>query len=165
MKVFKEEEEYDRLKKPLDEALEQAAFEAHDIHEIVLMGGSSRLPYVRNWLAEYFGKDVSELENRVSEDEGVAIGATMMAAVLTGQKPNLIVSDVLPRSLGIQLMLNRFEVVIDSNTTIPFETSKVFMTNRDDQEMLQFVVRQGVSKRASENDFVGKFTLSEIPKG
>lgn len=62
-------------------------------------------------------------------------------------------------------MLNRFEVVIDSNTTIPFETSKVFMTNRDDQEMLQFVVRQGDSKKASENDFVGKFTLSEIPKG
>ena len=103
MKVFKGEdgEEYDRLKKPLDLALETALFEKLEIHEIVLMGGSSRLPYVRNWLASYFEKDVSELRNRVSEDEGVAIGATMMAAVLTGQKPNLIVSDVVPRSLGI----------------------------------------------------------------
>ena len=165
MKVFREEEEYDRLKKPLDAALEKAAFEKHEIHEIVLMGGSSRLPYVRNWLAEYFEKDVSELENRVSEDEGVAIGATMMAAVLTGQKPNLIVSDVVPLSLGIEKLLNRMEVMINSNATIPFEATKVFKTNRDDQEMLEFVVRQGNSKRARENDLVGKFTLNEIPKG
>ena len=75
--------------------------EKDEIDEIVLMGGSSRLPYVRKWLAEYFDKDVSELKNSVSEDEGVAIGATMMAAVLTGQKPNLIVNDVVPISLGI----------------------------------------------------------------
>ena len=104
MKVFMDEEsgeEHGRLKMPLDAALESAKLEKEEIHEIVLMGGSSRLPYVRNWLAAYFEKEVSELENRVSEDEGVAIGATMMAAVLTGQKPNLIVSDVVPRSLGI----------------------------------------------------------------
>ena len=77
------------------------------------MGGSSRLPYVRNWLAGYFNIEVDQLKNTVSEDEGVAIGATIMAAILTGQKKDkVILNDVIPSTIGIQTLFNKMEPLI-----------------------------------------------------
>ena len=100
--------------------LSQAQMEASEIDEVVLMGGSSRIPKLRQWLSEFFGKPVSELRNSISEDEGVAIGATIMAAILTGQKQTeLIVNDVLPISLGIRTALNRCKLLINKGSNIP----------------------------------------------
>ena len=98
------------------------------------MGGSSRIPYFKNLLANFFEIEVEKLKNSISEDEGVAMGATYMAAILTGQlteKEKVIVNDVVPLRIGIKTILNKVVTLVESNSKIPCEGTHVFTTTRD----------------------------------
>jgi len=109
-----------RLASPVESTLEEAGLDKSDINEVILMGGSSRMPYIKNWLANYFEIPVESLRNSVSEDEGVAIGATTMAAILTGQKEQtLTLNDICPISVGVLIPGNRMEPVIERRNTLP----------------------------------------------
>ena len=104
--------------------LKAAEIEKGEVSEVILMGGSSRIPYLKNLLADFFEISTEKLKNSISEDEGVAMGATYMAAILTGQlaekeKAKVIVNDVVPLRIGIQTIINKFVKLVESNSTIP----------------------------------------------
>ena len=119
--------------KPIEAVLEAASMDKEEVHEVILMGGSSRIPYLQNLLTEYFDK---ELRNSISVDEGVAMGATYMAAILTNQvaekeRAKIIVNDVISRSIGIQKLFNKVAILINQQCTIPCEKLEVFKTSKD----------------------------------
>ncbi len=145
---------------PCQQALSDAGLSPSEVHEVVLVGGSTRMPKVQEKVGALFGKD----PNRgVNPDEVVALGAAIQGAVLAGDVKDVLLLDVTPLSLGIETMGGVFTKLIDKNTTIPTKKSQVFSTAADNQPSVEVHVLQGEREIASGNRTLGKFHLDGIP--
>jgi molecular chaperone DnaK len=150
----------DRTKEPMRKALKDAGVEAKDIADVVLVGGQTRMPRVREVVKEFFGK---EPHTGVNPDEVVAMGAAIQAGVLQGDVKDVLLLDVTPLSLGIETLGGVFTRMIDRNTTIPTKKSQVFSTAEDNQNAVTIRVFQGEREMASDNKLLGQFDLVGIP--
>jgi molecular chaperone DnaK len=145
---------------PCKKALKDAGLKASDIDEVILVGGSTRIPKVQEEVEKLFGKKPSK---NVNPDEVVAIGAAIQGGVLTGEVNDVLLLDVTPLSLGIETMGGVFTKLIESNSTIPVKKSQVFSTAVDNQPAVEIHVLQGERPMASDNRTLGKFQLTNIP--
>jgi molecular chaperone DnaK len=149
-----------RLVHPLEQALKDAGVESNKIDEVVLVGGSTRIPKVQEIVKSYFGKEPNK---SVNPDEVVAIGAAVQAGVLSGEKTDILLLDVTPLSLGIETLGGVSTRLIERNTTIPTRKSEIFSTASDNQTSVEVHVLQGERPMASDNRTLGKFHLVGIP--
>ena len=149
-----------RLMPPVEQAIKDAGLEAKNIDEIVLVGGSTRIPKVQEMVKAYFGKEPNKT---VNPDEVVALGAAVQAAVLGGDKTDILLLDVTPLSLGIETLGGVMTQMITRNTTIPTRKSEIFSTASDNQTSVEVHVMQGERPLASDNKTLGKFHLVGIP--
>jgi molecular chaperone DnaK len=145
---------------PCESALKKAGLQVKDIDEIILVGGSTRIPAIQEAVKKYFGKEPSK---GVNPDEVVAIGAAIQGGVLTGDVKDVVLLDVTPLSLGIETMGGVFTKLIEANTTIPTKKSEVFSTASDNQPSVEIHVLQGERSMARDNRTIGKFHLDGIP--
>jgi len=150
----------DRTLEPCRKALKDAGVEAKDIADVVLVGGMTRMPRVREVVKEFFGKDP---HTGVNPDEVVAMGAAIQAGVLQGDVKDVLLLDVTPLSLGIETLGGVFTRMIDRNTTIPTKRSQVFSTADDNQSAVTIRVFQGEREMAADNKLLGQFDLVGIP--
>ncbi len=150
----------ERAKTPCFNALEDAGFSASQIDEVILVGGSTRVPKVQEVVKEIFGK---EPHKGVNPDEVVAIGAAIQGGVLAGDVKDVLLLDVTPLSLGIETLGNVMTKLIESNTTIPTKKSEVFSTAADNQPSVEIHVLQGERPMAADNRTLGRFHLDGIP--
>jgi len=149
-----------RTLKPCEDALKDAGLNKGDIDEIIMVGGSTRIPRIQQVVEEFFGKK----PNRgVNPDEVVAIGAAIQGGVLTGEVKDVLLLDVTPLSMGIETMGGVYDVVIESNSTIPTKKSKVYSTAADNQPSVEIHILQGERPMAKDNRTVGRFILDGIP--
>jgi len=145
---------------PCENALKAAGMSKSDIDEVILVGGSTRIPAIQEVVEKFFGKAPSK---GVNPDEVVAIGAAIQGAILTGEVKDVLLLDVTPLSLGIETMGGVMTKLIDANTTIPTKKSEVFSTAADNQPSVQINVLQGERPMASQNKQIGMFNLDGIP--
>jgi len=145
---------------PCKKALKNADLSIADIDEIVLVGGSTRIPAVQEAVEKFFGKAPSK---GVNPDEVVALGAAIQGGVLSGDVKDVLLLDVTPLSLGIETMGNVFTKLIDANTTIPTKKSQVFSTAVDNQPSVEIHVLQGERAMAADNNTIGRFHLDGLP--
>jgi len=145
---------------PCKQALKDAGYTAADIDEVILVGGSTRIPRIQEEVEKFFGKAPSK---GVNPDEVVAIGAAIQGGVLTGEVKDVLLLDVTPLSLGIETLGGVFTTLIESNTTIPSKKSQVFSTAGDNQPSVEIHVLQGERAMAKDNRTIGKFHLDSIP--
>jgi molecular chaperone DnaK len=145
---------------PCRKALKDAGLAAGDIHEVILVGGMTRMPKVQEVVKQFFGK---EPHKGVNPDEVVAVGAAIQAAVLQGDVKDVLLLDVTPLSLGIETLGGVFTRLIDRNTTIPTKKSQVFSTAEDGQTAVTIRVFQGEREMAADNKLLGQFDLVGIP--
>ena len=141
-------------------ALKDAKLSKNDIDQVVLVGGSSRIPYIQNLIKNELGKEPNK---SVNPDEVVAMGAAIQGGVLTGEVDDLVLLDVTPLSLGIETLGNVMTVLIPRNTTIPASKSQVFSTAVDNQPAVDIHVLQGERPMAADNKTLGRFQLTDIP--
>src|SRR5947199_582946 len=149
-----------RLTPPLEQALKDAAIDAKKIDEVVLVGGSTRIPKVQEIVKSFFGKEPNK---SVNPDEVVAVGAAVQAGVLSGEKTDILLLDVTPLSLGIETLGGVSTKLIERNTTIPTRKSETFSTASDNQTSVEVHVIQGERPMATDNRTLGKFHLVGIP--
>ena len=145
---------------PTAEALKDAGVSKSDIDEVILVGGSTRIPAVQQAVEEFFGKKPNR---EVNPDEVVAVGAAIQGGVLSGDVNDVLLLDVTPLSLGIETMGGVYDVVIESNSTIPTKKTKTYSTASDNQPSVEIHILQGERPMASQNRSVGKFVLEGIP--
>ena len=151
---------FDRCLKPCEQALKDAGMNASQIDEVILVGGSTRIPKVQEIVEKFFGKKPNK---SVNPDEVVAIGAAIQGAVLTGEVKDVLLLDVTPLTLGIETYGGVLTPMIPSNTTIPTKKSEVFSTASDNQPGVQIHVLQGERPMANQNKSLGVFNLDGIP--
>src|SRR5210317_556452 len=149
-----------RIIHPCETALKAAKLSKNDIDEIILVGGSARIPAVQAAVEKFFGKAPSK---GVNPDEVVSLGAGIQGGVLTGDVKDVLLLDVTPLSLGIETMGNVFTKLIEANTTIPTKKSQVFSTAADNQPSVEIHVLQGERAMAADNKTIGRFHLDGIP--
>ena len=151
---------FERCKAPVIKALEDAKLKPAEIDEVVMVGGSTRMPLVQQIVKEIFGKDPHK---GVNADEVVAIGAAIQGAVLTGEVKHLLLLDVTPLSLGLETKGGVFTKLVERNTTIPTEKKETFTTAEDNQSAVTIKVYQGERPMAADNRLLGEFNLEGIP--
>lgn len=150
----------ERTIEPCRKALKDANLQASDINEVILVGGSTRVPLVQRKVTEFFGRDAHK---KVNADEVVALGAAIQGGVLSGDVTDILLLDVTPLSLGIETLGGVATVLIPRNTTIPTRKSEVFSTAADNQPSVTVHVVQGERRMASDNKSLGQFNLDGIP--
>lgn len=151
---------FNRCLKPCEEALKDAGYNISQIDEVILVGGSTRIPKVQEIVEKFFGKKPNK---GVNPDEVVALGAAIQGAVLTGEVKDVLLLDVTPLSLGIETMGGVMTTMIPSNTTIPTKKTEVYSTASDNQPGVQIHVLQGERPMANQNKSLGMFNLDGIP--
>ena len=149
-----------RTIEPCRLALKDAGMTASDIDEVILVGGSTRIPRIQQVVEEFFGKKPNK---GVNPDEVVAVGAAIQGGVLTGETKDVLLLDVTPLSMGIETMGGVYDVVIEANTTIPTKKSKIYSTAADNQPSVEIHILQGERPMARDNRTVGRFILDGIP--
>lgn len=149
-----------RTVEPCKKALSDASMSSSDIDEVILVGGSTRIPAIQEVVEKFFGKKPSK---GVNPDEVVAIGAAIQGGVLTGEVKDVLLLDVTPLSLGIETMGSVFTKLIEANTTIPTKKSETFTTAADNQPSVEIHVLQGERPMARDNKTIGRFHLDGIP--
>ena len=149
-----------RSMEPVKKALKDASLSKADINEVILVGGSTRIPVIQNEVEKFFGKKPSK---GVNPDEVVAVGAAIQGGVLTGDVKDVLLLDVTPLSLGIETMGGVMTKLIESNTTIPSKKSQVFSTAADNQPSVEIHVLQGERSMAKDNKTIGRFHLDGLP--
>jgi len=152
--------ELQRIIPPMEKALKDAGLSKEQIDEVVMVGGSTRIPKVQEIVREFFGKDP---HRGVNPDEVVAVGAAIQGGVLAGDVKDVLLLDVTPLSLGIETLGGVMTTLIDRNTTIPTKKAEVFSTAEDNQTTVEIHVLQGERKMALDNKTIGKFQLTGIP--
>jgi molecular chaperone DnaK len=145
---------------PMQQALKDAGLDPKDVDEVILVGGSTRIPKIQQIVKDFFGK---EPNRSVNPDEVVGIGAAIQGAVLTGEQKDVLLLDVTPLSLGIETLGGVTTVLIPRNTTIPTRKAETFSTADDNQTTVEIHVLQGERELARDNRTIGKFTLTGIP--
>lgn len=145
---------------PCRQALADAKLKVEDIDDVILVGGSTRIPLIQKKVKDFFGKEPNK---SVNPDEAVALGAAVQAGILTGDVKNLLLLDVTPLTLGIETLGGVMTPLIERNTTIPTKKSQVFSTAADGQTSVEVVVLQGERKFAKDNRLLGRFHLDGIP--
>ncbi|MFP4144147.1 MAG: molecular chaperone DnaK [Phycisphaeraceae bacterium] len=156
---------FDRVRGPVEQALSDAGLKSGDVDEVVLVGGSTRMPKVQQICKEMFGKDPNK---SINPDEVVALGAAIQGGVLEGEVKDVLLLDVTPLSLGIETLGGVMTTLIERNTTIPTEKSEVFSTASDNQTSVEIHVLQGEREFAKDNRTLGRFQLTGIapaPRG
>ncbi|MCC6721847.1 MAG: molecular chaperone DnaK [Bacteroidia bacterium] len=149
-----------RSLEPCKQAVKDSGYSTSEIDEVILVGGSTRIPIIQKIVKDFFGKEPSK---GVNPDEVVAVGAAIQGAVLTGEVKDVLLLDVTPLSLGIETMGGVMTRLIDSNTTIPTKKSEVFSTASDSQPSVEIHVLQGERSMARDNKTIGRFHLDGIP--
>ncbi|MCO6461602.1 MAG: molecular chaperone DnaK [Saprospiraceae bacterium] len=145
---------------PCRQALKDAGLTTNDIDEVILVGGSTRIPKIQEAVEQFFGKKPSK---GVNPDEVVAIGAAIQGGVLSGDVKDILLLDVTPLSMGIETMGGVYDIVIEANSTIPTKKSKIYSTAADNQPSVEIHVLQGERPMAKDNRTIGRFTLGDIP--
>ncbi len=149
-----------RTLEPCKKAIKDSGLSLNEINEVILVGGSTRIPKIQEVVEQFFGKKPSK---GVNPDEVVAVGAAIQGGVLSGDVEGVVLLDVTPLSLGIETMGNVMTKLIESNTTIPTRKSQVFSTAADSQPSVEIHVLQGERAMANDNKTIGRFHLSDIP--
>ncbi len=150
----------ERARKPCEQALADAGLKPSDIHEVVLVGGMTRMPAIQNFVKEFFGR---EPHKGVNPDEVVAIGAAIQGGVLAGEVKDVVLLDVTPLSLGVETLGGVMTTLIPRNTTIPTKKKEIFTTAADNQTQVEIHVLQGERPMARDNRTLGRFHLVGIP--
>jgi molecular chaperone DnaK len=151
---------FQRMMEPCRKSMKNAGLSNKDIDEVILVGGSTRIPRVQEEVEKFFGKKPSK---NVNPDEAVAVGAAIQGGVLTGEVKDVLLLDVIPLSLGIETLGSVFTKLIESNTTIPSKKTETFSTAADNQPSVEIHVLQGERPLANQNRTLGRFHLDGIP--